>query len=72
MKMPLFHVNLLGKHKLERLYRCRDTGDYYQCSNGDYIDWSLGGSEDFQGCRMENFTIPEGSRCLRGQKCNIK
>jgi len=52
--------------------KCRDTGDYYQCSNGDYIDWSLGGSEDFQGCRMENFTIPEGSRCLRGQKCNIK
>ena len=33
--------------------KCKDTNDYIKCPDGSYVDWSIGGPQDFVHCRLE-------------------
>ena len=38
-------------------HRCKDTGDYTKCPDGEDFDLSIGGEEDLAKCRMEDWTL---------------
>ena len=37
--------------------KCQDTNDYIKCPDGSDIDWSIGGPQDFEDCKVEDFDV---------------
>ena len=37
--------------------KCKDTNDYIKCPDGSYVDWNIGGPQDFVHCRLEEFDV---------------
>ena len=38
-------------------FRCKSTGKWFSCPNGDQIDFSLGNWQSFKGCKVEDWWI---------------
>ena len=39
--------------------RCKDTDDVIKCPDGSYIDWNIGGPEDYADCEVEDFHVSD-------------
>ena len=54
-KLAVFLLPPPHFEQLLSFFRCKSTGKWVQCPNGDPVDFNLGTWEQFAGCRVEDW-----------------